>query len=304
MNAKRIIKSIALFVTAAFAFNAIAPALAHAAKHRSIQKKEAKAEQKAKTAVIHLQGDQVNADTLVQNAYAIVTYYENNKLKREKGRIKAIGDTSFTIQNSLLGKATIAYTKVLSVVMGKDVVRAEKQMNVMRREQKKIDTQKKAIQRFKTHNAKVRFKAPLLTKKWIVGEVVKMTQDTLLIREGRTFLQVPMSSISNFEVSLGQHRNTGKGFRIGLGVGLAVSTSFFLYAGYLSEKTKDEPNNIDPLAPGLAGAYLGPFIVILSTFIGQKIKSENWVAVPPQRLNLSIAPTSAKGLRATLAVNF
>ena len=279
-----ITKSIAMFVTAALALNAMAPALAHAAKH--------------------LHGEQVNADTLVQNAYAIVTYYENNKLKREKGRIKAIGDTSFTIQNSLLGKATIAYTKVLSVVMGKDVVRAEKQMNVMRREQKKIDTQKKAIQRFKTHNAKVRFKAPSLSKNRIVGEVVKMTRDTLLIREGRTFLEVPLSAVSNFEVSLGQHRNTGKGFRLGLGVGLAVSTSFFLYAGYLSEKTKDEHNNIDPLAPGLAGAYLGPFIVILSTFIGASTKSEKWIEVQPQRLNLSIAPTSENGLRAALTFNF
>ena len=279
-----ITKSIAIFVTAALVLNAMGPTLAQAAKH--------------------LQGDQVNADTLVHNAYAIVTYYENNKLKRDRGRIKAIGDTAFTIQNSLLGKATIAYTKVSSMVMGKDVVRSEKLMNVMEREMKKIETETKAIQRFKTHNAKVRFKAPSLSKKRIVGEVVKMTQDTLLLRKGRTFLQVPMSSITNLEVSIGQHRNTGKGFRIGLGVGLAVSTSLFIYAGYLSKKYKDVPNNIDALAPGLAGVYLGPYIVILSTFIGAATKSEKWVEVSPQRLNLSIAPTSTKGLRAALTVNF
>ena len=277
MNAKRVTKSIALIATVTLLLNAIAPTLAQAAKH--------------------LQGDQVNANALIQNAYAIVTYYENNKLKRERGRIKAIGDTSFTIQNSLLGKATIAYTKVSSMVMGKDVVRMEREM-------KKIETETKAIQRFKTHNAKVRVKAPSLSKKRIVGEVVKMTQDTLLLREGRTFLQVPMSSITNLEVSLGQRRNTGKGFRIGLGVGLAVSTSLFIYAGYLSKKYKDVHGNIDALAPGLAGAYLGPSIVILSTFIGAATKSEKWVEVSPQRLNLSIAPTSTKGLRAALAVNF
>ena len=267
--AHTITKSIALFIIAALVLNAMGPTLAQAAKH--------------------LQGEQVNANALVHNAYAIVTYYENNKLKRERGRIKAIGDTAFTIQNSLLGKATIAYTKVLSMVMGKDVVRAEKQM-------KKIETETKAIQRFKTHHAKVRVKAPSLTKKRIVGEVVKMTPDTLLIRKGRTFLEVPISSISNFEVSIGQRRNAAKGFWIGLGVGLAVTTSLFIYAGYQDEYFA--------LGPALAGACLGPSIVILSTFIGAATKSEKWVEVSPQRLNLSIAPTSTKGLRAALAVNF
>ena len=34
------------------------------------------------------------------------------------------------------------------------------------------------------------------------------------------------------------------------------------------------------------------------------IKSDKWVEVPPQRLNLSLAPTSTKGLRAALTFNF
>ena len=280
-TAHDITKSIAIFATVTLLINAIAPTLAQAAKH--------------------LQGDQVNADTLVHNAYAIVTYYENNKLKRERGRIKAIGDTSFTIQNSLLGKATIAYTKVLSMVMGKDVVRAEKQMNVLRREIKKIESETKAIQRFKTHNAKVRFKAPSLTKKRIVGEVVKMTQDTLLIRKGRTFLEVPMSSISNFEVSLGQRRNAGKGFLIGLGLIVALAATSVL------EEEKEQvvvlPNEQGYAVPVWV-LCIPISIVVFPTLIGVAIKSEKWVGVSPQRLNLSIAPTHEKGLRAALTVNF
>ena len=150
-----IIKSIAIFATATILFNAIAPTLAQAAKH--------------------LQGAEVNATALVRDAYIAVTYYDgNNRERTARGWIDAIGETSFTIRSGLKSKTTIAYAKVLSVVMGKDAVMS---MNAIGRE---IKTKAEAIQRFKTHNAKVRFKAPSLTKKRIVGEVVKMTQDTLL----------------------------------------------------------------------------------------------------------------------------
>ena len=100
-----IIKSIALFVTAALALNAMAPALAHAAKH--------------------LYGEQVKhlQNALVQNAYAIVTYYENNKPKRKQGQIKAIGETSFTIRSGRLkSETTIAYAQVLSIIMSPEVM--------------------------------------------------------------------------------------------------------------------------------------------------------------------------------------
>ncbi len=275
------------------------------------ERRAAKAEQKARTGVIHLQGEQVKADTLVQNAYAVVTYYEDNKLKQEKaGIIKAIGDTSFTIQNGLLGKTTIAYAKVMTLVMSADTGVYLTQRNAVARKKKKIEAETKAIQRFMTHNAKVRFKVPSLTKEWIVGEVVKMTQDTLLIREGRTLstsaavikmaiLQVPMSSISNFEASIGQRRNADKGFMIGLGLGLAV-----LVPVAIADYKEGGEFELHGWATAITAAYIFPSIVILSTLMGAATKSENWVEVPPQRLNLSIAPTPEKGLRAALTVNF
>ena len=261
------------------------------------KRRAAKAELKAKTEVIHLQGEQVNADTLVQNAYAVVTYYENNKLKRENGRIKAIGDTSFAIRNSLLGKTTIAYAKVLSVFMGKDAVMSGKQMNAMDREIKKIETETEVIQQFKTHNSKVRIKAPSISKRRIIGDVVKMTQDTLLIRKGRTFLEVPMSSISNFEVNLGKQRNADKGFKIGLGLGLAVLVPVAV-ADYSTE------SKWQGLATFTIAVYISLPIAVLSALIGAGIESDKWVEVSPQRLDLSIAPTPEKGLRAALTVNF
>ena len=369
-------KSIAIFITATFVLNAMAPALVHAAKH--------------------LQGDQVNANALVQDAYIAVTYRDGNDRERTaRGWIDAIGETSFTIRSGgLKSKTTIAYAKVLSIIMSETSSVPATQMNevnrvirqkktksvnaiVMAREQivpekitkgwyahaiytsegKKetatgwiitkdakhivihefknkarfigktweraygaidtiaygdIDTivvanakyresvealknARQAMQRIKTHNAKVRLKAPSLTKKRIVGEVVKMTQDTLLIREGRTFLEVPMSSISNFEVSFGQRRNAVKGLLIGLGL-LNVFAAI----------TAPQFENIPP------GEYTGAelwgaaclSIVALSTLMGTIIKSEKWVEVSPQHLNLSIAATPDKGLRAALTVNF
>ena len=382
-----ITKSIAIFVTAALVLNAMAPALAQAAKH--------------------LQGDQVNANALVRDAYVAVTYRGGNGRERmARGWIDAIGETSFTIRSGgLKSKTTIAYAKVLSIIMSEESSVPAKQMNEVNRfirdqksraaEQKAktgvihlqgdqivpekitkgwyahaiytsenqketatgwiitkdakhivihelknkarfvgktweraygdIDTiaygdidaivvanakyrgsveelknASKAMQRFMTHNAKVRFKAPSLSKSRIVGEVVKMTQDTLLIREGRTFLEVPMSSISNFEASLGQRRNAGKGFMIGLGLGYAVVVT----AAIADSNSNDEiilPNEW-PGIPLETIAFLP--IVVLSTLMGTIIKSEKWVEVSPQHLNLSIAPTPDKGLRAALTFNF
>ena len=155
----------------------------------------------------------------------------------------------------------------------------------------------------RVQGAKVRFKIPSMSKKWIAGEVVKMTRDTLVIKarpfsKGRlsgrsTLSKVPKSSISDFEVSLGQHRNTGTGWKIGLGIGLVVAGINAMNAPF------------DKLGVFYSRmAFLGGPIVLFGTVGGALTKSEKWVAVSPQRLNLSIAPTHEKGLRAALAVNF
>ena len=389
-----ITKSIAIFVTAALALNAMAPALAHAAKH--------------------LHGEQVNANALVRDAYIAVIYRDNNNRERTaRGWIAAIGGTSFTIRSGgLKSETTIAYAKVLSIVMSTESTVPAKQMNEVNRLYKKkqlravnatvmtrgqidltkiekgwyahaiytsqgaketatgwivskdassieikkqnrerwriaikkqnrerwkiaysdIDTlvvakdrrdieewqnlrqavqffsrgNPKSDQRFNLQNAKVRFKAPSFQKKRIVGEVVKMTQDTLFIRyAGRTFLEVPLSSISNLEVSLGQRRNTGKGLVIGLG----ISAGLALMA-LVGSSQSGNPNSgslwsaSNETKASLTLYYLGIPLTAATTLIGAAIKSEKWVAVPPQRLNLSIAPTSAKGLRAALTFNF
>ncbi|MCY3868008.1 MAG: hypothetical protein OXG87_00550, partial [Gemmatimonadetes bacterium] len=289
-------KLAAVFITATLLLNAMAPTLTYAAKY--------------------LQGAEVNANTLIQDAYVVVTYYDSkNKQQLEKGWIEAIDETTFQIRfRALFGKKTIAYNKVLSVIMSEEVTSRGKQINEVerfiqdmeKREVKALETEQAAIQRLnqKTvtvmsrgqidpseitkgwyahivytsqgagkainrivdkdssritlkygadtydiayndidtlivakhmreiesyqetgakYNARVRVYAPSIQKAQMIGKLLKMTQDTLVIQKGRSFYQVPVSSISKFDVSLKQYRNTGKGFKIGLAAGAVMT---------------------------------------------------------------------------------
>ena len=276
-------KLAAVFVTVTLLLNAMAPALVYAATY--------------------LQGAEVNANTLVRDAYVAVTYYHSKgKQELEKGWIDAIDETTFQIRiRAFFGKKIIAYDKVLSVIMSEDSTTPVKQINEVDRfmrkreiEQAKQERVQAAIHRFNKYDAKVRVQAPSIQKRRISGRLIKMTQDTLVIQRGHTFFQVPVSSISNFEVSIGRYRNTNRGIAIGVGLGFAI-----IAPSVLRE---------DPEWRGLAflvyGGTISLPICIVSTLIGAMIKSDKWVEVPPDRLNLSLAPTSTKGLRAALTFNF
>ena len=173
------------------------------------------------------------------------------------------------------------------------------------------------IQRIKTPNAKVRVHAPVISKRRIIGEIVKMNRDTLVLKlarmpwpqlreitantvmtqDGQTLYQVPMSSITNLEVSMGRRRNAGKGFGFGLGLGL----TFLIVVRTTDSGAPGPGRGAALIIIGVGGAVS---LCLLSTLIGVATKSEKWVEVPPQRLNLSIAPTPDKGLRAALTFNF
>ena len=367
-----------VFVVVTLLLNAIAPALAYAATY--------------------LQGAEVNADTLIQDAYVVVTYYDSkNKQKLEKGWIDAIDEAKFRIRSgALFGKKTIAYDKVLSVIMGGEATPRGKQINEVNRfirEMEKREAgaketeQAAAIQRLNqktvtvmprgqiapsevtegwyaymvytsqgatekatsqiadkdashialkygadTHNiayndidtlivakhlreiesyretgakynARVRVYAPSIQKGQVVGRLIKMMQDTLVIQKGRRFYQMPVSSISTFDVSLKQYRNTNKGLKIGLaaGVGIAILIN-----------VSDSGGDLQGLAQAIATVIIVPPIVVISTLIGAITKSDKWVEVSPKNLNLSLTPllqrgqagTSGKGLHAALTFNF
>ncbi len=370
-------KLAAVFVTATLLLNAMAPTLAYAATY--------------------LKGAEVNANTLVRDAYVAFTYYDSkNKQILDKGWIDAVGKTSFTIRNGLWGKKTIAYAKVLSVIMSEEATTL-KQMNevnqwfignmaergpeieqaaIQRLNQKTVtvmprgqidpseitkgwyayivytsqgatrigriadkdssrialkygaDTHNIAyndidtlivakrmqeIERYREtgakYNARVRVYAPSIQRGQMVGRLIKMMDDTLVIQKGRSFYQVPISSISTFDVSLKQYRNTGKGLIIGLGAG-AVIIGFTIISTDREEKRIDQRSGDTSLSyytlgmATLVGYSTGALVCLLSTLIGAAKKSDKWVEVSPQRLNLSLAPTYSKGLRATLTFNF
>ncbi len=307
-------KIVAIVMVVAILLNVMPPTLAYAATY--------------------LQGAEANANTLVQDAYVQVTYRANNdQEKLAKGWIDTIGEISFTIrEGGFKGKKAIAYHKVLSVIMSDESTVPAKQMNEVNRfiremkaremdtlvivqhtrdiaEQKNVrQTQRhgeQSTQQLSEGEPRVRVYAPSIRKGWLVGKLIKKTQDTLVVRGeltlyGRRFYQVPHSSISNLEVSIRQHRNTFKGLAIGIGIsGLLI----IAILASPSDASGDSYLNGRGLAFYLA-LYATVPITTLTTILGAMTKSDKWVEVPPDRLDLSITPTSTKGLRAALMFNF
>ena len=108
-------QTIAILVTTALLLIAMAPTLAHAATY--------------------LQGTAVNTNTLVQDAYVAVTYYDSKgKQKLAKGWIDAIGDSTFTIRSGgIRNRTVIAYDSVIAVIMSDESTVPVKQMNDVNR---------------------------------------------------------------------------------------------------------------------------------------------------------------------------
>ena len=144
----------------------------------------------------------------------------------------------------------------------------------------------------------VRVKARSSSRRRIIGRFFGVDRDTLVLITGRGFERVPLSSIDNFEVSVGRFRNAGKGMRIGLVLGLAI-----LAPVALSDLRADD-YELQGLATAITATYVFPLIFLGSTLIGAATRTDRWVKVSPPRLNLSIAPTGNTGLRAALSFKF
>ncbi len=132
-----IFRSLSIVMVVAILLNALAPTLAYAATY--------------------LQGAEVNANTLIRDAYVQVIYRDSNgQEKMEKGWIYAIDKTTFQIRSrALFGKKTIVYNKVLSVIMSEKATTRGKQINEVdrfiremeKREARALETEQAAIQR-------------------------------------------------------------------------------------------------------------------------------------------------------------
>ena len=164
---------------------------------------------------------------------------------------------------------------------------------------------KLAIKRL-MEDSELHFKAPLTIdklseKRWTRGRLVDVKQDTFLIGVGpsrRDVFPVPASSITDLEFYNGRRRNTGKGLLIGLAAGM-------LTALVVTANTEEPQWNDPDTGYEVNRLFTGFFVpVIVFTAIGSLIQTDRWVDAPINRLNLSIAPTKDRGLRAALSFDF
>ena len=157
---------------------------------------------------------------------------------------------------------------------------------------------------------RIRFKAPSVVKSrsktgWVFGRLAGVNQDTLMIAGGpssRVAHRVPLSAFTDLEFYKGQRRHTGKGLLIGLVLGLMIGNS-------LSEEVHD-PGYYHPdvsFAQGMEALRVYSVAIGCGTFgalIGYGIKTDHWIDAPFPRLNLNVAPTRNRGLRAALSFDF
>ncbi len=297
-------QALAILFTTALLLNAMAPSLAYAAK-QSQDVEQATKEPQGKTVMVMSRG-QIDSSKITTGWYAHIVYISEEGSERiATGQIMEKGTDHILIRvedEALKSWKTIAYTDMDTLVIAQHTRDIEEWKNA-RHTQRHGE---QPMQQLYAGELRVRVAAPSIRKGWMVGKLIKMTQDTLVVRGGltlygRRFYQVPLSSISNFEVSTGQYRNTFEGMKIGIYI--SVGFIAIMAVGMVVY----EPMIIlapDVLEIALFSSYVLVPITALTTVIGAMTKSDKWLAVSPQRLNLSISPTSTKGFRAALTFNF
>ncbi len=264
-----IFRSLSIVMMVAILINVMAPTLAHAATY--------------------LQGAEVNVNTLIQDAYVQVTYYDNkNKQKLEKGWVYAIDETTFKIRSrALFGKEIIAYDKVLSVIMSDESTTPIKQINEVDR----FIRERQDGQRIESRSTRIGDK---LAGGLVSGILFAVVGAGVGLINGDSCKNAESICIDN-EVALG----LVGGYALGVSAGVSLFDPHDQFISALG----------GTLVGGAAGIGL-TFVdyklwpsILICPIIGATIMSE-LTRKPPDRLNLSIAPTSAKGLRAVLTFNF
>ena len=264
------------------------------------EKKRKKKEEELKAITI-MSGGQIDLSKIRKGWYAHVIYTSEGGKKIVTGRI--IRQDSVHIVIRVREERALKISKTRTLTISQTIAYKDIDTLVISQHAQSIEAWKNAKYQVQRHlkneyYTEVRVQAPSIWKGRVVGRFIRMRPDTLVIQRGGKFFEVPHSAISNFEVNIRQ-RNTEKGMAIGFGVGAAIFGAVYAFA--LSE---------DPPAEGTGFVILGTAIYVslpiclISTLIGATTKSYKWVEVSPQSLNLSLAPTSTKGLRAALTFNF
>ena len=288
-------KIVTIVTVVAVLFNGMAPTLAYTTT-QSQDMEQVTQKPREKTVTVMSRG-QIDSSKITMGWYAHIVYTSEEGTERTAtGQIMEKGTDYILIRvedKALKSWKTIAYRDMDTLVIAQHTRDIEEWRNARQTQQHSGQV----IHPLLKGDSKVRVYAPVIWKGWMVGKLIKMTQDTLVVRGeltlyGRRFYQVPLSSVSNLEVSIGQYRNTFKGLGIGLGIsGLLIAVAFMSGGG-------------DYGMGLLLSLHAAIPITTVATTIGLLMKSDKWVVVPLQRLNLSVASTSSKGLRAALTFNF
>ena len=135
-----------------------------------------------------------------------------------------------------------------------------------------------------------------------VGEVVDAQPDVLRIRVADKVesIDVPRSSITHLQRSLGMRRNTGKGAGVGALIGAGAGVVFVVAAS--GGGGCEGPCSGWALVFGAAGAGAG---AILGTAIGAAQKTERWQPIPVGRaaVGIHVVP-HRRGAGLALSVGF
>ena len=150
---------------------------------------------------------------------------------------------------------------------------------------------------------RVRLKAPSISTEWMIGRFAGSAQDTLEILSERGAERVPRASVRALEVSMGRHRNTIKGMAIGALAGLGAALLIYPYDVFDDDR-RGEVGVKEDADRFFYAVLVVPLATVCGTLVGARTITEEWVSVSPSRINLSIAPTRDKGLRAAVSFNF
>ncbi len=168
----------------------------------------------------------------------------------------------------------------------------------------KLDRWRKAREAMRQlQGPRVRLRAPSISPEWMIGRFAGSVRDTLVVLSERGTERVHRTLVKDLEVSMGRRRNTIKGMAIGALAGLG--TAFLLYPYNVSDDDRrGEIAERDRADRFFYAVLVVPLATVCGTLAGARTIAEKWVEVPPSRINLSIAPTRERGLRAAVSFNF
>ncbi|MDE3260098.1 MAG: hypothetical protein OYM47_19880 [Gemmatimonadota bacterium] len=150
---------------------------------------------------------------------------------------------------------------------------------------------------------RVRLKAPSISPHWLIGRFAGSAQDTLEILSERGTERVPFALVKDLEVSMGRHRNTIKGMAIGALAGLGAALLINPYDVFDDDR-RGEVGVKEDADRFFYAVLVVPLATVCGTLVGARTITEKWGHVSPSRINLGIAPTRDKGLRAAVSFNF